>query len=204
MPVLFEGLGTEEIIDEVFVTVRSRFNDMLAIQQDLGDERDKELAQRLGVDWEQVVLEEVPVEPRDGFPYGNYHIGSIPSFVQIEDRVDHYPMIVVMPGRTTPDPEDASADQYNIYSNAVAIHCFARANPQDGPEVCYRRAMRMAEAVHQLTISTDLRKIVSGVSGPLLVDRSEPWFFPAQDGHGEEWCWQAVMHQYQIKNYSQS
>lgn len=179
------------------------FNDQLAVQQEIWDELDKARADRLNVDWEQVVLEEVPATPRDEFPTGNYHIGSIPSFVMSDDRVDNYPMLVVMPGRTVPDPEDASADQYDVYQNAVAIHAFGRAAPEEGPEVAYRRVMRMAEAVHSVVKSAPLRRIVSGVSGPALVERSEPWFFPALDGHGEDWCWQAVMHQYQIKNYSQ-
>lgn len=203
MPSLLEGLGAEQVIDEVFLVMREQFNDALAVQQELGDVYDQQRADRLGVAWQQLLLEEVSVVPSGTeFPYGNYHVGSIPSFVQTDDRVDRYPMLVVAPGRTVPDAEDASADQYDVYLNAVAIHCFARANPTEGPEVAYRRAMRMAEAVHQVVNSTTLRRLVSGVSGPSLVDRSEPWFFPATDGHGEDWCWQAVMHQYQVKNYS--
>ena len=71
-------------------------------------------------------------------------------------------------------------------------------------DISYRRAMRMAEAVHRVMTIGDnkLRQITSGVAGPMLVERSEPWLFPAEDGHGEDWVWRAVMHQYQIRNYS--
>ena len=195
MPSILMGLGAEEIVDEAFLVVRESLNDAIAAQKTRWDDMDKTRATRMGSVWSQLVVEEVPAD--------NFHIGSIPSFVQTDDRVAHYPMVVVTPGRTIPDGEDARMDHYSVYQNAVSFHSFARANPEEGAEVAYRRAMRMAEAVHRVVhLERGLRQLVAGVSGPILVDRSEPWFFPAEDGHGEDWCWMAVMHQYQVKNYS--
>jgi len=202
VPTILEGLGTEEVLDEVFNVMYLHFNDELAVQQDVGNQLDADRATLLGVGVPTVELEPVDSTPKDGFPYGNFHIGSIPSFVQTEDRVANYPMLVVAPGRTIPDPENVMTDQYDVFQNGVSIHCFARASLEQGVEMVYRRVMRMAEAVHNVVNSTSLRRIVAGTSGPILVDRSEPWRFPHEDGHGDDWYWMAVMHQYQVKNYS--
>lgn len=195
MPSILQGLGTEEIVDEAFLIIRDVFNGVVASQQARWDALDQRRATRMGIVIPQIIVEPVPAD--------NFHVGSIPSFVQTDDRVQYYPMVVVTPGRTIPSAEDAAMDQYNVYQNAIAFHSFARGNPQEGPEIAYRRAMRMAEAVHHVIhANNELRHMVAGTSGPILVDRSEPWLFPAEDGHGEDWCWMAVMHQYQIKNYS--
>lgn len=195
MPSILQGLGTEEIVDEAFLIMRDVFNEVVALQQERWDALDQRRAVRMGITIPQIIVEPVPLD--------NFHVGSIPSFVQTEDRETHYPMVVVTPGRTIPSAEDAAMDHYNVYQNAIAFHSFARGNVVEGPEIAYRRAMRMAEAVHHVVHSNrELRRMVAGLSGPVLVDRSEPWFFPSEDGHGEDWCWMAVMHQYQIKNYS--
>ena len=203
MPTILEGIGTERLVDEVFLIVYETFNDALVTQQVRGEQLDAERATRLGFGLPLTTLDPVVADPRVGFPYGNFHVGSIPSFIQTDDRVENYPCVVVMPGRTTADAEDAIMDDYSVLSNALVFHSFAKASPAEGTEVAYRRAQRMAEAVHTvIAVDHRLRRIVSGVSGPTLIERSEPWLFPAEDGHGDDWSWVAVMTQYQIKNYS--
>jgi hypothetical protein len=197
MPLMFDGLGAEAMVDEVFLVFRERLNAAIASQQERYVGQDQRRAAIMGVPYKPLILEPIPVE--------NFHAGSIPSFVTDDDREGNYPMCVVVPGRTVPDGEDASADQYDVFNNLVAIHVFARAtmSNEEGFDLVYRRSMRMAEAVHQIVkTDRDLRKMFAGVSGPVLVERSDPWTFPSQDGHGDEWVWQAVMHQYQVKNYS--
>lgn len=203
MPAIIEGLGSELIVDEIFLVMRDQLNDAITDISTGMIDNDQDFAAQAGIEWvEPLNVELIDTTPRQGFPYGNFHIGDIPSFVQTEDRVTNYPMCVVMPGATIPDAENASADQYDVLATQIQIHVFARANPAEGPEIAYRRSMRMAEAVHRVVKTTALWHLVAGVSGPMLVTRSEPWYFPAEDGHGEDWCWRAVMHQYQIKNYS--
>lgn len=200
MPTLLEGLGTEEITDLVDVVMRDTINDAIAYQEERMQEHDAMRAAALGVPHVPLTVERIPP--------GNFHVGAIPSFVQTEDRVEAYPMLVTRNGRTTPDAEHARMDGYGVYQNALMIDTFARCDPDEaeGPqraEIAWRRAMRMAEAVHHV-ICTDPRvaRKVAGVAGPILVERSEPWYFMAVDGHGEDWVWVAVMHMYQIKNYS--
>ena len=203
MPTILEGIGTERLVDEVFLVVVETFNDALVTQQARGEQLDAERATRMGFALPPVALDPVDAEPREGFPYGNFHVGSIPSFIQTDDRVVNYPCVIVMPGRTTVDAEDALMDDYSVLSNALVFHSFARSSPAEGTEVAYRRAQRMAEAVHTvIAVDNKLRRIVSGVSGPTLIERSEPWLFPAEDGHGDDWSWVAVMTQYQVRNYS--
>jgi hypothetical protein len=203
MPTILEGLGSERLVDEVFLVMVEQFNDALAQQQARGDQLDQERAARLGITLPTITLEPVNANPNVGFPYGNFHVGSIPSFIQTDDRVVNYPCLVVMPGRTTPSAEDARMDHYSVFSNLLVFHSFAKASPDEGTEFAYRRAQRMAEAVH-MVVNGDphIRRIVQGVSGPTLVERSEPWLFPSEDGHGDDWSWVAVMTQYQVNNYS--
>jgi hypothetical protein len=195
MPTIYEGLGTEKLVDKIVDVMRLKLNDALSYQQEIGNSYDIARAEEFELEPDTIALE--LVQPQ------NFHAGILPSFIQNNDRVENYPLVAVVPGRTAPDPEDAAADQYSVLQNAISIHSFARANPKEGENVAYRRAMRMAEAVHQvITTDNQVRRYVEGVSGPQVVDRSEPYFFPAGDGHGEDWCWFAVMHMYQVKNYS--
>jgi hypothetical protein len=203
MPTLLEGIGTERLVDEVFLIMLEKFNDALVVQQERGDQLEAKRSTRLGVTLPPTTLDPVDANPRVDFPYGNFHVGSIPSFIQTDDRVVNFPCLVVMPGRTTADAEDAIMDNYSVLSNALVFHSFSKASPAEGAEIAYRRAQRMAEAVHTVvSVDNSLHRVVSGVSGPVLVERSEPWLFPAEDGHGDDWCWVAVMTQYQVKNYS--
>lgn len=200
MPAIYEGLGIEEIMDVVDVAMRERINPAIAYQDRIGKDRDQSRADRLGIPVKLVDME--PVAP------DNFHVGSLPSFVQTyEDRVENYPLIAVTPGRTTPDGEDPRSDQFSVFSNAVTIHSFARAPKMEDKEwqaeLAWRRAARMAEAMHQVICSdSTLASVVAGVSGPMFVDRSEPWFYPAEGDDGEDWCWIWIMHTYQVKNYS--
>lgn len=195
MPTLYEGLGTEELLDNIDLVLRRELNTAIDYQQVSWDQHDQERATEIGKPYTQLVLEKVdPV---------NFHVGSIPSFVQQEDRLTYYPMVATAPGNTVPDAEDAIADQYSIFQNAVEIHAFTRANPIEGATIAWRRAERMSEAIHQV-ISTDvnLRRVVAGISGPLFVRRTEPWAYPVEDGHGEDWWFYGIGRTYQIKNYS--
>jgi hypothetical protein len=196
MPAIIEGLGTELIVNEVYLMMRDQLNSAIAAIASSMAAFDHAYAQRMGAAYVPVQVEPVPLD--------NFHIGDIPSFVQTDDREANYPMVVVMPTTTVPDAENTNADQYDVFQNAIQIHSFARAmdTTDAGFELAYRRAMRMAEAVHRVVKTTSLWHLVSGVSGPMLVTRSEPWIFPSTDGRGEDWCWRAVMHQYQVKNYS--
>lgn len=198
MVATFEGLGTEALIDVVFAVFKEEYNTVL---QKIGSEWaewDAERVQRLGTPVETVDLE--PVNP------DSFHYGSIPSFVSFEDKYEQYPMAVIMPGRTIQDTEDARSDQLDVYANLVAIHLFARAQKVDegGFNLCYRRASRMAEAAVELVKNNaEITKTFGRVKGPSMVDRTEPWVYgSADDGTGEDWCWQAVMVQFQIKNYT--
>jgi hypothetical protein len=194
MPTLYEGLGTERICDVITVVLAKELAGAIDVHNAKGHEEDQWIANELGIPPIIVDLEPVPL--------GNLHVGSLPSFIQSADKPENFPLVAVTPTRTTPDPEDASMDQYSVLQNAVSIHCICKASPKEGPTIAWRRSERMSEAIHYV-VSTNhtVRNAVAGISGPMLVDRTEPWAFKVE-GRDEDWWWFGVMRTYNIKNYS--
>src|SRR4051794_26689614 len=111
MPAVYEGLGIEELIDAIDLVLRDKFSDALAYQQAKGDVHDQARATVLGVDWEPLVLDTVPAS--------NFHAGSLPSFIQTDDRDESYPLVATVPGRIAPDPEDMSYDQMGVVQDFI-------------------------------------------------------------------------------------
>jgi hypothetical protein len=191
MPAVYEGMGIEQLVDAIDLVFRDKFDEAIAYQQVKGDVHDQERASALGVVWDQIVLDLVPAT--------NFHAGSLPSFIQSDDREDRYPLVATVPGRIAPDPEDLMMDQMGVVQNYISIHCFAKA---DDPNLSWRKAIRMAEAAYQI-VTTDPRicgKVLRKTPNNVLL--SEPWLFYANgEDHGAELWWFAVGQEIQVKNY---
>lgn len=192
MPSVYEGLGIEQLVDAVDIVLRDKFADALAYQQAKGDAHDQARADAIeGLEWQPLVLDPVPAS--------NFHAGSLPSFIQTDDREERYPLVATVPGRIAPDPEDITMDQLGVVQNYVSVHVFAKA---EDPDLSFRKAVRMAEAAYQ--IMTRDRRICGKVQRktPNNVIFSEPWLFYANgEDHGRELWWFAIGTEYQIKNY---
>ncbi len=191
MPSVYEGLGIEDLVDAIDMVLRDKFDAALAYQQAKGDTHDQQRADALELEWVQLVLDSVPVT--------NFHAGSLPSFIQSDDRDENYPLVATVPGRIAPDPEDISYDQIGVVQDFVSVHVFAKASD---PNLSWRKASRMAEAVYQI-MTTDRR--ISGKvmrKTPNNVIFSEPWLFYANgEDHGSQLWWFAIGTEFQIKNY---
>lgn len=191
MPAVYEGLGIEQLVDAIDMVLRDKFADALSYQQTKGDDHDQQRAAALGVTWEQLVLDEVPAT--------NFHAGSLPSFIQSDDREERYPLVATVPARIAPDPEDLMMDQMGVVQNFLSVHCFAKATD---PHLSWRKATRMAEAAYQI-ITTDRRisgKVLRKTPNNVLL--SEPWLFYANgEDHGQELWWFAIGQDFQVKNY---
>jgi len=195
MPTLQDGIGLEQVIDEIIFAIAEGINDKIDELQPIWDARDSARATRLGIPIVNHLVEHVLPE--------NIVTGDIPSLVQEDLPTTHYPNVCVIPDTTQPDPEDPSIDQYDVLQNAVDIHALVKADSTEGANYTYWRAVRTAEAL-DLLISSD-RKLsakLRGVSNPQIVQQSPPFDWEP-GGHGEKWWWRAARIRYLIKSYKQ-
>ncbi len=194
MPAVYEGLGIEELVDAIDMVLRDKFADALDYQQAKGDAHDLARWIALGNDEEDFVEMEL-----DSVPASNFHSGTLPSFIQADDRDERYPLVAVVPGRVAPDPEDFSMDQMGVVQTYVSIHVFGK---DSDPNLSYRKALRMAEAAYQVLTTDGRIRAKTMRKTPNNVMLSEPWMFYANgDDHGAELWWYAIGSEFQIKNY---
>lgn len=195
MPTRIPGFAVEQIAWEIERTLLESYDDARMAVDRAAVAMDQERADLRGVAYVPIVTEPVPAE--------NIHVGYLPSFVREDDHVGNYPLVAIEPTRVGPDAEDARQDQQDVFLDMVTIHVGAKASPAEGEDVVYRRTVRMAEAVFYLVrTNTRLTRILRGMSNPMQGLLSEPWKYPAEDGHGEEWWFRVCGQEYQVKNYS--
>jgi hypothetical protein len=195
MPITYEGLGIEEVVDRVVMTLREKLNGQLEIQVSKWEPKDRARAQALGIDYVPITLE--PVSP-DGF-----HVGNVPSLVRDDLPLESYPYVAVTPEDASPDPEDARHDQRNVYQDLLTIHTIAKSSKSEGAEFAFRRAARMAEAVYAVVEhDPQLRRMIQGASNPMRVRISEPFVFSPEGIDDMDYYWQAAGSQYAVKTYT--
>lgn len=194
-PVRSTGFAIEQIVWEIERILLASYDDARMVIDAAAVAMDQERADLRGVAYVPIVTEPVPAE--------NIHPGQLPSFVREDDRLTNYPLIAIEPTRVAPDAEDARQDQQNVHLDFVTIHVGAKASPEEAEDVVYRRTVRMAEAIYWLVRNNPrLHHILKGVSNPMTGLLSEPWRYPAIDGHGDEWWFRVCGQEFQIKNYS--
>lgn len=196
MPTIYDGIGVEQLIDEITFVIADGINDKIAELAPVWSARDNERAIRLNVAAVEHVVETISPE--------NIVTGDIPSLIQDNLPEDHYPNICIIPEQTMPDPEDDSIDQYDVLRNSIDIHSLVKASPEEGANFTYWRAVRTAEALDLLVSSTPkLASKLRGISNPQLVQPSPPFAFQPREGHGDDWWWRAARIRYLVKNYKQ-
>lgn len=188
------SLGIEEIMDSMALVLMSDVNSALATVYERRLARDEALAIARGIEFVELEYEDIPSN--------HVHIGNFPSLALDEIGKEEYPYLALTLEDYAPDPEDAAQDHMSVFRDGIVIHAFAAATDDEGSEVVFRRACRMAEAVF-ITISSNAQtqKLLSGLSNPVRGRPSVPWRYQYQ-GHGEDWWFQAVGTQYQIKSYT--
>lgn len=196
-PVHLRGLGIEDLVDLVVVTLEDKLNARLESEAALRAPKDQERAERRNVDYVPIELE--PVSPTA------FHVGSLPSLVSDDLPLDDYPYVAVTFDDATPDPEDASEDHRNVYRDMLMVHSVAKASLRDGAEVCWRRAARMAESAHAVVMGdSSLAGMLRGASNPMRALMSEPFKFSPSgiEGADHEWFWVSAGAMYVVKNYT--
>lgn len=192
--VVSKSTGVEEVLDEIEAVLIPEINPALAEVYERREQADKDRATRRQIEY-------VPLE-YDEVPPSHFHTGNFPSLVLEEVPRDSYPYIVLTIDDYSVDPEDPRHDHMSVFRDAVAVHCLAKASPEEGSEVVFRRAIRMGEAVFlALASNPSMQKRLGGLSNPLRGQPSIPWTYQEQ-GLGEDWWYQAVGTSYAIKTYT--
>lgn len=194
-PLVYErSTGLEELLDEIEIVLMRDINDALAEVYDRMRERDQARALRRNEPYEPLEYHAVPPE--------HFHTGNFPSLVLDEVPKEDYPYIVLTVESYSPDAEDARQDHLNVFRDALVVHCLAHAEPDEGSEVVFRRAVRMGEAVY-LSLASDplMRAALSGASNPVRGQHSVPWTYQHK-GRGKDHWFQAVGTSYAIKTYT--
>jgi len=189
-----QSTGVEELLDVIEEVLIDNINDALAEIYARRELSDIARADRRGLDYVALTYETVPAD--------HFHIGNFPSLVLEEIPPDQYPYIVLTVEDFVPDAEDIRQDHINVYRDALIVHCLAKSNIEEGPEVVFRRAIRMGEAVF-MTLGTDpvTSGMLSTFSNPTRGQHSIPWT-SNHKGRGENSWYQAVGMSYAIKNYT--
>jgi hypothetical protein len=192
-----QALGTEGMLDDIEIALQFEINAALQAVYDFLVPRDEARALRRGVEY-------VPMEPVD-IPVDHFHVGNFPRMVLEEVPTDMYPYIVLAIEDAVPDAENASQDHMNVFRQALAVHSLASASEEEGSEVVYRRAMRMAEAVHiVMSTNTTCKRLLRGMPNPTRGQSSIPWTYRAQGRNQNRAWYQAVGLTYAIKIYTTS
>jgi hypothetical protein len=192
LSVWLNSTGTEELLDAVEEVLIENINDALAQVYARNVERDQARAMRRGVEYVALTYDEVPPD--------HFYTGNFPSLVLEEIPRDAYPYIVLTIEEYAPSAEDLLMDQINIFRENLVVHCLAKADPDEGSEIVFRRAIRMGEAVY-LTLASEpsLRSALAAFSNPQRGQHSIPWTAPHK-GRGEDYWYQAVGTTYALRN----
>ena len=190
-------LGPEILLDDIEVALQAEINDALASVYDALVSRDEERAERRQLPYVPMTYEEVPPD--------HFHVGNFPRQVLSEVPAEMYPYIVLAVEDMTPDAESTSHDHFTVFRQALAVHSLASANNDEGSEIVYRRALRMAEAVH-LVLATNpvARKLLRGLPNPTRGQSSIPWTYRTKGRDNQRNWYQAVGLSYAIKIYTTS
>jgi hypothetical protein len=186
--------GIEELLDLVEIALVENINDALVEIYARRELSDIARAERRGLDYTALTYEEIPPD--------HFHTGNFPSLVLEEIGPDDYPYVVLTIEDFTPDAEDVRQDHINVYRDALVVHCLAKSNSDEGPEVVFRRAVRMGEAVF-LTLGTNAvtSRLLGTFSNPTRGQQSIPWTSDHK-GRGADIWYQAVGMSYAIKSYT--
>lgn len=192
LSVWLNSTGTEELLDVVEEVLTRDINDALAQVYERNVERDEARAARRGVEYVALTYDDVPPD--------HFHTGNFPSLVLEEVPRDAYPYIVLTIEEYAPSPEDLLMDQINVFRENLVVHCLVKADPDEGSEIVFRRAIRMGEAVYLVLASEpSLRSALTAFSNPQRGQHSIPWTAPHK-GRGEDYWYQAVGTTYALRN----
>lgn len=193
--VIQSGLGAEEFLDDIEVALIQGINDNLAVVYSRMEARDRARAVRRGVQYEPIEYEKMSPD--------HFHVGWFPRLSMEEVPSELYPYIVLAIEDMAPDAESARQDHMRVFRQALAIHSLASATVDEGSEIVYRRAIRMAEAVDlTLTSNPTTNRVLSGLPNPVRGQSSIPFTYREKGRVDQKNWFQSVGLSYAIKIYT--
>lgn len=175
------SVGLEQIQRAAFMQLFAKLNACLGTVQAAWETSDERFAQVTGREYVPTLLESVEPE--------NFHDGSRPSLIGAP--IEKYPNVSVMCYRGTPAPGTDQWDHQDIYRTNLVIETMVKAGPEEGEEVCNRRAHRMVEAAHFALVSDKtLGGVISGFDGTPTTSVSELFTRKERSHVGPHWFWQ--------------
>jgi hypothetical protein len=102
-----------------------------------------------------------------------------------------------------PDAESATQDHVSVFRQALAVHSLASATPDEGSEIVYRRAIRMAVAVYNvLTSNPSTAALLRGLTNPTRGQSSIPWTYRAEGKTDKKMWFQSIGLSFALKTYT--
>lgn len=186
------GANTEAIQRGALLLLHRDLNTVLGNVEAVWNSADEDFAARMDRPFQPTVLERVASQ--------DFHEGFRPSLIKAP--IDRYPNVAVMAYSATPGAGSELYDHQEKYRVTVVVETMVRASPEEGEEVCNRRAHRMVEAVN-LVLSSDptFGGIVSGFDSTPTTRVTE-LFTRKSDKNarsGPEWFWQGGRLEYTVR-----
>lgn len=191
------GIGLEKIATGALIVLIEDLNDCIEAEEAKYSDEDETLDHLRDRPYTPVTLEKVALE--------DFYLGNVPSLIEESTPLDRYPNVASMAYRAAKAVGDASNDHAEEFQNVLYIEALVKASPSEGEEICDKRIWRTVEAIHA-AISKDrsLRGRVYEMEGTPTVIVSEVFSRPknANEGHGEDWFWQAARIEYIVNQIS--
>lgn len=199
--------GMEEVGNQTLVVIAQNINTQINILNAKYAAMDSQIASELGRTYVPVVMEQVPTD--------NIQLGEGKDVVEeVFDITNEFPRINIISSQARDTGQ--GGDHMAIYGVSLAIECWVKSSPTEGPEMVFKRATRMVEAVHSsilkfpnlngliLNLDTSAQAIVSPIIRKDLHDPNvnlDTVFLNREDHHnGWYLCGGGV--QYNIKKNS--
>jgi hypothetical protein len=193
--ILQHTLGAEEFLDVIEIALVNDLDEALMFVYEAQEVRDIARAARRGLDYVPITWDVVPP--------AHFHVGNFPRQTLEQVPPEMYPYIVLAVEDMVPDAESASQDHVSVFRQQLAVHSLASATPDEGSEIVYRRAIRMATAVHNvLSSNTATAALLRGLTNPTRGQSSIPWTYRSEGKTDKKMWFQSVGLSYAIKAYT--
>jgi hypothetical protein len=193
--ILQHTLGAEEFMDVIEIALVNDLDEALSAVYEVQAPRDMARALRRGIEYVPITWDVVPPD--------HFHVGNFPRLTLEQVPPEFYPYIVLAIEDMVPDAESATQDHVSVFRQALAVHSLASATPDEGSEIVYRRAIRMAVAVYNvLTSNPSTAALLRGLTNPTRGQSSIPWTYRAEGKTDKKMWFQSIGLSFALKTYT--
>jgi len=170
-------IGMEHVAREGAIVLIETLNEELQRQEEAWEDRDKELAEAKGVDFEPITLEAVELE--------NFYVGHVPSLINAP--IEKYPNVSVEADRAGASTSN-TLDQATTYGISMYVEFMVKS--EKSAEEASARSHRMLDAINNCLMSNrTLRGVIQEFDDAPTVQLSDVFTRKEQSSYGSEWFW---------------